>query len=202
MSDATCPPLRMRYSFEARCRAVGRWWPARACTRPRRRSARSRATGYRWWWRFRDGGWGGLQERRPIPRRQPRRLSADSEAEIVAARERSGAGPLTIGALIDRPASTVEQGAAPTRALAATARATPAGGARTSASVPENSCTSTPRSIGRFWHVGKRILRRRTAAQPARRLAARPRRRRRPLPWLAYAEVLPTDRTVERHRVP
>ncbi len=23
MSDATCPPLRMRYSFEARCRAVG-----------------------------------------------------------------------------------------------------------------------------------------------------------------------------------
>ena len=68
MSDATCPPLRMRYSFEARCRAVGEMVAGASVHAAAASVGASRATGYRWWWRFRDGGWGGLQERRPIVR--------------------------------------------------------------------------------------------------------------------------------------
>ena len=64
MSDATCPPLRMRYSFEARCRAVGEMLAGASVHTAAASVGASRATGYRWWWRFRDGGWGGLQERR------------------------------------------------------------------------------------------------------------------------------------------
>ncbi len=81
MSDATRAPLRMRYSFEARCRAVGERVAGASVHAAAASVGASRATGYRWWRRFRDGGWGSLQERRPIPRRQPRRLSADAAAD-------------------------------------------------------------------------------------------------------------------------
>ena len=36
------------------------------------------------------GGWTGLHERPSTPKHQPRRLSTAEEAELVAARERSG----------------------------------------------------------------------------------------------------------------
>jgi hypothetical protein len=41
------------------------------------------------------------------PKRQPRRLSGEQEAEIVALRERTGYGPLRLAAILGRPASTV-----------------------------------------------------------------------------------------------
>ena len=50
----------------------------------------SRASGYRWLRRYWAGGWAGLHERPSTPKHQPRRLSTAEEAEIVAARERSG----------------------------------------------------------------------------------------------------------------
>ena len=155
----------------------------------------SRATGYRWWWRFRDGGWGGLQERRPIPRRQPRRLSADSEAEIVAARERSGAGPLTIGALIDRPASTVGK---VLRRLGRSRlpREPRPPVVRYERERPGELLHIDTKKLGRFWHVGKRILRDGRQRSPRAgwqhvHVAVDDHTR------LAYAEVLPTDRTVD-----
>ena len=49
----------------------------------------------------------GLRDRPSTPQRQPRRLSAAAEAEIRAARQRSGAGPVTLRAPLGRPTSTV-----------------------------------------------------------------------------------------------
>ena len=129
MHDATSRPKRMRYSYETRCRAVdamlGGMSPAEAASSV----GASRATGYRWLRRYRTGGWAGLRERPSTPRHQPRRLTPAEEAEIVAARERSGAGPLTLGALLGRPASDHREGAAAAGPLTAAARAQAARGA-------------------------------------------------------------------------
>ena len=97
----------MLYSFETRCRAVAAMRSGMSPARAAASVGASRATGYRWLARYRAGGWAGLRERPSTPKRQPRRLSQAEEAEIVAARERSGAGPLTLGAMLGRPASTV-----------------------------------------------------------------------------------------------
>ena len=64
----------MRYSFESRCRLIalvraGASPPAAAGA-----CGASRATGYRLWRRFQEGGWAALLERPPVPGRQPRRL--------------------------------------------------------------------------------------------------------------------------------
>ncbi len=152
----------------------------------------SRATGYRWWSRFRAAGWGGLQERPPVPRRQPRRLSREAEAEILAARERSGAGPLTIGALLGRPASTVGK---VLRRLGRSRlpREPRPPVVRYERERPGELLHIDTKKLGRFWNVGKRI--RRDGVQRSPRAG-----------WhhvhvaiddhsrLAYAEVLPTDR--------
>ena len=107
MHDATSQPKRMLYSFEARCRAVDAMRSGMSPARAAASVGASRATGYRWWARYRAGGWAGLRARPSTPKHQPRRLSQAEEAEIVAARERSGAGPLTLGAMLGRPASTI-----------------------------------------------------------------------------------------------
>ncbi len=84
MVNATYPPRRMRFSFESRCRIVqlilageGAQAAAAAC-------GASRATGYRLWRRYCEGGWAGLADRPSTPIRQPRRLAAEVEQEILA----------------------------------------------------------------------------------------------------------------------
>src|SRR5207244_11529076 len=67
----------------------------------------SRSTGYRRWKRFQEGGWEALADRPSTPVRQPRRLSAEDEQEILAWRERLQAGPAVIAAILERPISTV-----------------------------------------------------------------------------------------------
>ena len=42
-----------------------------------------------------------------MPKRQPRKLSRQAEAEILAAREYANAGPVIVAGLLARPASTV-----------------------------------------------------------------------------------------------
>ena len=101
------PPRRMRYSVESRCKMVGLM---RDGVGPQAAAAvcgASRATGYRLWRRYREGGWAALCDRPSVPIRQPRRLSADAEREIVAVRQRTNAGPVMISAICGRPASTV-----------------------------------------------------------------------------------------------
>ena len=107
MVDATGAPRRMRYSFESRCRAVQAMREGLSPGAAARAVGASRASGYRWWARFLVGGWSGLEERPSTPHRQQYRLSPAAQAEILAAREHSGAGPLTLGALLGRPTSTV-----------------------------------------------------------------------------------------------
>ena len=101
------PPRRMRYSVESRAKMVMLMLEG---MRPQAAAAAcgaSRATGYRLWRRYQQGGWVALADRPSTPRRQPRRLAAEAEREIVALRHRTNAGPLVIGAISGRPASTV-----------------------------------------------------------------------------------------------
>src|SRR6266542_3048792 len=107
MHDRVCPPRRMRFSFESRCRLVslivGGMSPqaaAAAC-------GASRATGYRLWRRYREGGWSALADRPSTPLRQPRRLAPAVEQEILAWRAELRCGPAVIAAILERPASTV-----------------------------------------------------------------------------------------------
>src|SRR3982750_3400936 len=107
MHDRVCPPRRRRFSFESRCRLVslivGGMSPqaaAAAC-------GASRATGYRLWRRYREGGWAGLADRPSTPVRQPRLRPAKAEREILAYRAELKAGPAVIATIVQRPASTV-----------------------------------------------------------------------------------------------
>jgi transposase InsO family protein len=97
----------MRFSFESRCQIVrlilGGERPqaaADAC-------GASRATGYRLWRRYQEGGWAALVDRPSTPHSQPRRLPPEAEAEILAWREHLRAGPAVIAAILERPISTV-----------------------------------------------------------------------------------------------
>ena len=192
MSDASVPPRRMRYSFESRCGAVQAMREGLNPGQAALAVGASRASGYRWWSRFRAAGWVGLRERPPVPQRQPRRLSAEAEAEILATRERTNAGPLTIGALLGRPASTVGK---VLRRLGRSRlpREPRPPVVRYERERPGELLHIDTKKLGRFWHVGKRI--RRDGVQRSPRAG-----------WhhvhvavddhsrLAYAEVLPTDR--------
>ena len=200
MHDATSQPKRMLYSYEARCRAVDEML---AGVSPRDAAASvgaSRASGYRWWARYRAGGWAALRERPSTPKRQPRRLSPTEEAEIVAARERSGAGPLTLGAMLGRPASTVGK---VLRRLGRSRlpREPPPPVVRYERERPGELLHIDTKKLGRFWNVGKRILNDGVPRSPRAgwqhvHVAVDDHSR------LAYAEVLPTDRRPRRPRVP
>jgi len=106
--NAMCRPRRKRLSWESRCEIV--WKVVEGGMSPEQAAACSgvhRSTVYRLLSRFREGSWAALVERPSTPRRQPRRLSGEQEAEIVALRERTGYGPLRLAAILGRPASTV-----------------------------------------------------------------------------------------------
>lgn len=157
MHDRVCPPRRMRFSFESRCRLValivGGMSPqaaAAAC-------GASRATGYRLWRRYRGGGWAALADRPSTPRRQPRRLSPEAEAEIVACRLQLRAGPVTLAAVLERPASTI--GKVLRRAgLSRLPRPQRDRRVRYERERPGALLHVDTKKLGRFWMVGKRIL--------------------------------------------
>jgi transposase InsO family protein len=101
------PPRRMRFSWESRCRIVGLILAGVAPQAAAAACGASRATGYRLWRRYQQGGWAALLDRPSTPRCHPRRLSVDAEREILALRQRTNAGPLVIAAICGRSASTV-----------------------------------------------------------------------------------------------
>src|SRR6266511_1791467 len=107
MHDRVCPPRRMRFSFESRCRLVSLIVEGMSPQAAAAACGASRATGYRLWRRFREGGWAALSDRPCIPVRQPRRLPAAAEQEILRWRAELGAGPAVIATIVERPASTV-----------------------------------------------------------------------------------------------
>ena len=107
MLDGVCPPQRMRYSLESRCRIVQLILAGKSPQAAAAACGASRATGYRLWRRYREGGWAALADRPPVPKHQPRRLSRELEQRILAAREYAKAGPLIAAGQLGLPASTV-----------------------------------------------------------------------------------------------
>jgi transposase InsO family protein len=147
----------MRFSFESRCRLValivGGMSPqaaAAAC-------GASRATGYRLWRRFQEGGWSALVDRPPVPKRQPRRLAPELEQRILAPREYANAGPLIVAGQLGLPASTVWK---VLRRHGRSRLARPLRGPvrRSERSRPGELVHVDIKKLGRSWTVGKRIL--------------------------------------------
>ena len=156
MLNATQPPRRMRFSFESRCRVVALCLAGQSPQAAAAACGASRATGYRLWARYQEGGWAALADRPPVPRRQPRRLSRELEQRILAAREYAKAGPVIVGAQLGLPASTVwkvlhRYGVSRLRQPAREPSQ------RYERDRPGELLHVDIKRLGRFWTVGKRI---------------------------------------------
>ena len=157
MLDPVCPPRRMRFSFESRCRIVALIVAGHSPEAAAAASGASRATGYRLWCRYLEGGWEALRDRPSTPRRQPLRLSTEAEAEILRWREHLRAGPLVIAAAVERPASTV--GKVLRRAgCSRLPRPQRDPRVRYERDRPGELLHVDTKKLGRFFQVGKRIL--------------------------------------------
>lgn len=159
MSDATGPPRRKRLSWESRCEVVAK---VRLHGMSVARAAAScgvhRSTAYRLVARYDAHGWAGLQDRRPVPRRQPRRTSAELEQRILAARAHSGYGPRRLGAILGVPASTVHK-VLHRHGRSRRARPCRPEPIRYERARPGELLHVDTKRLGRFWQVGKAILR-------------------------------------------
>jgi len=147
----------MRFSFESRCRIVELILAGESPQAAAAACGASRATGYRLWCRYLEYGWQGLQDRPSTPKRQPLRLSAEAEAEILRWREHLRAGPLVIAAAVGRPASTV--GKVLRRAgRSRLPRPQRDPRVRYERDRPGELLHVDTKKLGRFYNVGKRIL--------------------------------------------
>ena len=195
MHDRVCPPRRMRFSFESRCRLVSLILEGMSPQAAAAACGASRATGYRLWRRFREGGWVALGDRRSTPLRQPRRLAPAAEQEILRWRHELGAGPAVIATIVARPASTV--GKVLRRAGCSRlphARRDPR--VRYERERPGELLHVDSKKLGRFWEIGKRIRgdgvnRSRRAGWQHLHVAIDDHTR------LAYCEILPSERKTE-----
>ena len=146
------------FSFESRCRIVRLIEEGESPQAAAAACGASRATGYRLWSRFRAGGWPALADHPSIPRRQPRRLSAEAEGEILAARAYLKAGPLVVAAAVQRPPSTV--GKVLRRAgCSRLARPRRDPRVRYERERPGELLHVDTKKLGRFFQIGKRVLR-------------------------------------------
>jgi transposase InsO family protein len=155
--NAMYPPRRMRFSFESRCRIVQGVLAGASPQAAAAACGASRATGYRLWRRYEEGGWEALADRPSTPKRQPRRLSSEREAEIAALRARTLAGPIVLAALLELPASTVGK---VLRRLGLSRLPRPERGpvVRYERERAGELLHVDTKRLNRFWHVGKRIL--------------------------------------------
>jgi transposase InsO family protein len=146
----------MRFSFESRCRLVSLIVDGMCPQAAAAACGASRATGYRLWRRYQEGGWAALRDRPPVPRRQPRRLSRELEQRILAAREFAKAGPLIVAAQLGLPASTVWK---VLRRYGVSRLRQPVRGpiVRYERECPGELVHVDIKRLGRFWTVGKRI---------------------------------------------
>ena len=158
MHEAVCPPRRMRYSLESRARIVSLILAGESPQAAAAACGASRATGYRLWRRYREGGWAALADRASTPRRQPRRLSSEAEQQILAARRELKAGPLVIAAVLERPPSTVGK---VLRRFGCSRLPRPVREPRLryERERPGELLHVDTKKLGRFWEIGKRIRR-------------------------------------------
>jgi transposase InsO family protein len=158
MHESVCPPKRMRFSFESRCRIVRLIEEGASPQAAAAACGASRATAYRLWSRFREGGWAALADRPSIPKRQPRRLSPEAEGEILSVRAYLKAGPLVVAAAVQRPPSTV--GKVLRRAgCSRLPRPRRDPRVRYERERPGELLHMDTKKLGRFWELGKRVLR-------------------------------------------
>jgi transposase InsO family protein len=191
MRESVCPPRRMRYSLESRCRIVALIVDGASPPPAAAACGASRATGYRLWRRYQEGGWAALVDRPTTPKRQPRRCSRELEQRIVAARVYANAGPRIVAGQLGLPASTVwkvlrRHGLSRLRLPAREPVQ------RYERSRPGELLHVDIKKLGRFWTIGKRIYgdrltRSRFAGWQYLHLAIDDHSR------LAYCELLPSE---------
>jgi transposase InsO family protein len=157
MPDATYPPLRMRFSFESRCRIVQLILAGESPQAAAAACGASRASGYRLWRRYEEGGWEALRDRSSRPKRQPRRLAPECEAEIAVLRARTQAGPLVLAAILARPASTIGK-VLPRLGLSRLPKPPREPVVHYERERPGELLHVDSKRLNRFWHVGKAIL--------------------------------------------
>jgi transposase InsO family protein len=157
MLNATQPPRRMRFSFESRCRLVSLVLSGQSPQAAAAACGASRATGYRLWRRYREGGWAALYDRPPVPRHQPRRLSRELEQRILEARAYAKAGPLIVAGQLGLPASTVWK-VLRRYGVSHLARPLRAPVVRYERERPGELVHVDIKRLGRFFTLGKRVL--------------------------------------------
>jgi len=147
----------MRYSLESRCRIVRLVLAGESPQAAAAACGASRATGYRLWRRYQEGGWAALADRPPVPKHQPRRLSCELEQRILAAREYAKAGPLIVAGQLGLPASTVWK---VLRRYGVSRLRLPAREPvrRSERARPGELLHVDIKKLGRFWTLGKRVL--------------------------------------------
>jgi len=150
-------PARVRYSWESRCRIVQAMLDGASPATAAQAHGASRATGYRLWQRYRQGGWEALRERPPVARRCPHKLDPDAEAQIVALRRSTGWGPTALGAALCRPASTVWRVLARHGVSRRERQPRPPANRYEYAQAGGLLHLDT-KKLGRFWRIGHRIL--------------------------------------------
>jgi transposase InsO family protein len=181
----------MRFSFESRCRLVSLVLAGSSPQAAAAACGASRATGYRLWRRYQEGGWAALHDRPPVPRHQPRRLSWELEQRILEARAYAKAGPLIVASQLGLPASTVWK-VLHRYGVSRLRRPLRGPVVRYERSHPGELVHVDIKKLGRFWTVGKAILgdgvnRSRRAGWQYLHLAIDDYSR------LAYAELLPSE---------
>ena len=158
-----------------------------------------RASLDRWRRRYRAEGVDGLRDRSSRPHRQPRRLTPEEEAEILALLEQTGAGPqrpnATLGAALGRPASTVGK-VLRRRGVSRLPKPPRPPAQRYERATPGELLHIDIKRLACFWQPGKRVL----GEGPTRNVGAG---------WqyahvavddhsrLAYVELLPTERSTD-----
>jgi len=190
--NGTARPRRKRLSWESQCEIVAK--VVEQGSSPEEAAASSgvlRSTVYRLLARFRAGGWVALKACPSTPRRQPRRLAAEVEDEIIAVRRRTNAGPQVIGAIVGRAASTVGK-VLRRRGESRLPKPPRDPVVRYERERPGELLHVDSKKLGCFWAVGKRILtdgvqRSRKAGWQYLHVAIDDHSR------LAYAELLPAE---------
>jgi transposase InsO family protein len=152
-------PRRKRLSWESRCEIVARIEAGMSPPLAAASGGASRATGYRLWRRYQEGGWAGLRDRPSTPRRQPRRLCSEAEQRILAARRRSAYGPVRLAGLVPHPPSTIGK---VLRRHGCSRLPRPEGAGRCARRYerkrPGELLHIDTKRLGRFWEPGKRVL--------------------------------------------
>lgn len=150
-------PLRLRHSWEARCRLVGLVLGGQSPQGAALVCGMSRATAYRLVRRYQQEGWDGLRDHPPVAKHCPHRLSAEAEAQIVALRQQTGWGPRSLSAALGRPASTIYRVLCRHGVSRAEQQPRPPANRYEYDQVGELVHLDI-KKLGRFWRVGKRIL--------------------------------------------